>query len=180
VTRPLPIVGTLPHLLTAATAQFALATLTAAATGSEPPTTNSPTTALGPEVAGLRILNTSTNETMVPVNSFLSYTLTLIGPDGKSVPASEFGERVLHPMFYSSQGMGLPPGQTYTFYAPITDMFQITNPGDYAVTVAMRLRGQVGTNGLAVPSAPLTLRISPPKSQRSKPPGPPPATRTNK
>ncbi|HRT09470.1 MAG TPA: hypothetical protein P5233_13905 [Candidatus Paceibacterota bacterium] len=142
---------------------------------------------LGPEVAGCRVElrvnkkeyapgedialsiilhNVSTNETGVSWRTdYGNYRFTIIDPTGRPVPLSANGLKRKSRAPYSIFGTTLPPGRPFKNGIFLNGHYEMTNSGSYTVTVSQEVKPKGGGVGPAwVPSAPLTITISGPKT----------------
>jgi hypothetical protein len=149
----------------------------------QPGASNQFNAAIGPEVSGMRVSvrtakksfalgelfaldfflqNVSTN-TVSYTRFNTQYSFEIIGPDGKPVPLTKTGQNLFDPASnFSGHGGKLMPGQDYGGSWWLSDLFVMTNTGDYEIKLSVRASGGPGQESVWVPSAPLKVRIIPP------------------
>jgi hypothetical protein len=134
--------------------------------------------AIGPEVQGCRLevsttnrmyrvgepivltaslQNLSSNMVGIPLGE-QGYSIKVIGPDGRSVPGTEFRAKVWAQRHYRGQGLG--PGQSLAVCFPLPLLFAMTNAGEYSIDVSRAVVRSADMDDVAwVPSTPLRLKL---------------------
>jgi len=102
----------------------------------------------------ISIQNVTTNRSVLPITE-RNLSFEAIGPEGRSVPETELGAKILHPtIFRSFSGELVLPGRSLVSDTDLTTLFFMTNAGEYSFTMLHKL-----ANGKSLSAGPLKIRI---------------------
>jgi len=112
----------------------------------------------------ISLQNVSTNgRDIETANSYRYYSFQVTSPSGFSPSLTAYGTNMFHPIFYRLSGQQLPAGQSYTEYAVLNRLFNMTNTGEYTVAVSRQVPKRQGPyQEVWVRSGPLKIAITKP------------------
>jgi hypothetical protein len=127
--------------------------------------------------ATISLRNASTNIGRFPFyDAYANYRFDLRDAHGQKVAPTEIGQKLLNARAeFHTGSQRLQPGQTYEMPASLSEMFHMTNAGDYTVSVSREVRKRGDTQETVwVSAGPLRFTIT--ESEDGNAPGGTPTT----
>ena len=89
----------------------------------------------------ISVENRSTNAGWIDVRSgYWLYSFEVVAPGGLPASITGFGTNALHPLGgHLNTSAEIPAGKSYTAYAALNLLFNLTNKGEYAVSVSRQV-----------------------------------------
>jgi hypothetical protein len=114
----------------------------------------------------ISVENLSTNASVIRERSgYWCYSFQVTGPGGSPAAITGYGTNALHPMGGGRNSpVQVPAGKSYTAHAALNLLFNLTNTGEYTVTVSRQVPKRKGPyQEVWVRSGPLKIVIAEPQ-----------------